>query len=56
MRETAATLRRRSPWIQDTLLGGPIKTSFGEEPVTVYHPLLTVDHVSSFVFMDLAYV
>ena len=37
-------------------LGGPIKTSFGEEPITMYRPLLIVDHVSPFVFMDLAYV
>ena len=56
MRETVAPLRRRSPWNRDPLLGGPIKTSFGEEPVTMYRPFLIVDLVSPFVFMDLAHV
>ena len=50
MRDSAAPLRRRSSWIQDLLAEKTIKTSFGEELVTVYHPLLTLDLVPLFVF------
>ena len=49
--------RRRSPKrIQDPFTGRTSKPPLREDRLPLYRPLLTLDLVSSFVFMDLAHV